>query len=107
MVKLNFIKKINILSCNFTVVWDNNSDGGSFDWDKAEIKIGIKTYKKDPLYTLHVINHELMELILTSIGGRYHNSRDHDFVFVFNHLSFETAIKVHTQALSEFIKFSK
>lgn len=107
MVRLNFIKKINILSCGFTVVWDKTRDGGSFSWDEALITIGYKTYKTDPLYTLHIINHELMELILVGLGNRYVNGRNDDYLFSFNHQSFENAIKVHTQALSEFIAYSK
>lgn len=105
MIEIKFIKDIEILSAKFKLVWEKNNDGGSFSWASAEIKIGIKSVKTDPLYTFSVISHELMELILTGMGGRFENGRTHDnFLFNFDHQTFENAIQVHAQAISKFIK---
>jgi len=103
-IKLVFLKNIEILSANFSVVWDRSTDGGSFSWAKCEIVVGTRSYKKDPLYTMSVLSHEIMELILSSMGGRFSNSRTADcYLFNFDHQTFETAIQIHTQALSKFI----
>lgn len=107
-VKLNFIKSIDIMASNFTVVWDKANDGGCFSWTNCEIKIGIKSYKKDPLYTLSIISHELMELLLGTMGGRFNNSRTKDnYLFNFDHQTFENAMQIHAALLSKFIKYEK
>lgn len=94
------------MSSEFTVIWDKTNDGGSFCWQKCEIKIGIKNYKSDPLYTLSVISHEIMELLLTTMGGRFTNNRTMDnFLFNFDHQAFENAVQIHTAALSKFINY--
>jgi len=103
-VKIKFIKEVEILSATFSLKWDKSNDGGSFSWKDAEITIGIKSYKKDPLFTLHVISHELMEMILLSMGARFSNGRTgQNYLFNFDHQTFENAIQIHTQALSKFI----
>lgn len=104
-MQLRFLKHIEILSCNFKVNWDKTTDGGWFSWEKSELMVGIKSYHKDPSYTFSVLNHEIMELILVSMGGRFYNGRTGDnYLFNFDHQTFENAIQVHAQAISKFIK---
>jgi hypothetical protein len=104
-MELKLIKKVEILSCSFNVTWDKTHDGGSFSWSESMIIIGIKSYKKDPLYTFSVLNHELMELIYAGMGMRYESPREQaKYRFVFNHQEFENANTVFSQALSKFIK---
>ncbi len=93
------------MSSNFNVVWDKTNDDGSFSWSNCEIKIGIKSYKKDPLYTWSIISHEVMELLLGTMGGRFINGRTgENYLFNFDHQTFENAIQIHTAILSKFIK---
>ena len=104
-MNIKFIKEIEVLSSRFNITWDKTSDAGSFNWSDCEIKIGVKSYKKDPLYTLSVISHEVMELILAMMGGRFSNDRIYgNYLFNFDHQTFENAIQIHSQLLSKFIK---
>ncbi len=104
-MEIKFIKKVEILSCNFDIIWDKTSDGGSFDWHNNKIIVGVKSYKKDPLYTVSILSHEVMEAILVGMGGRFANGRTMDnYLFNFCHQTFENAIQMHTQVLNKFIK---
>lgn len=103
-VKLNFIKKVTILSGQFDIIWDKTHDGASFSWTDCEIKIGTLSYHKDPVYTLGILSHEIMELIFVGMGARYQSVRDGTYLFNFSHQTFENAIQIHIQALSKFIK---
>ncbi len=104
-MKIKFINKVEILSSNFDVIWDNTTDGGSFSWATNSIKVGVKNYKKDPLYTFSVLSHEIMEAILCGMGARFENSRTMDnYLFNFDHQTFENAIQIHISVLSKFIK---
>lgn len=104
-MNINFIKSIEILSSRFEVVYDKNTDAGSFSWQNSNITIGIKNYKKDPLYTFQIISHEIMEIILVGMGCRYASGRTgENYLFNFDHQTFENAIQIHTQTISKFIK---
>jgi|WetSurMetagenome_2_1015567.scaffolds.fasta_scaffold303862_2 hypothetical protein len=104
-MKINKIKEITILSNHFKIVWNKNHSGGSFTFSTGTIEIGIGHIKSDPLYTLQIISHELMELILSMMGGRYENPRiGNKYLFNFDHQTFENAIELHTQMLTQFIK---
>lgn len=105
MVVLNKIKNIEILSSNFKIIYDEKTDSGNFSWPHSTITIGIKSIKTDPLYTLSIISHELMEVILCGMGARFDNSRTaSNYLFNFDHQTFENAIQIHTQCLSKFLK---
>ncbi len=96
------------MSSNFSVVWEKENDAGYFSWSNCEIKIGIKSYKKDPLYTLSIISHEIMELLLGTMGDRFNNSRTGDnYLFNFDHQTFENAIQIHAAIISKFINYVK
>jgi hypothetical protein len=104
MTKIKFIKEIEILSCKFSVVWDKKTDGGSFSWADGKITVGVKSYSKDPLYTLQILSHEIMEIILVGMGARFENGRTKEnYLFNFCHQTFENAIQIHTQALNKFL----
>lgn len=104
-MEFKLIKEIEILSSVFKIKYDKTTDAGSFSWGKTEIFIGIKSIKTDPSYTFSIISHEVMEIILTGMGGRFENSRTaSNFLFNFDHQTFENAIQIHSQALSKFIK---
>lgn len=104
-MKLKQIKEIEIMSSLFKIEYDKKDDGGKFSLGDAKITIGIKSIKTDPLYTFSVISHEVMEIICCQMGLRFDNIRTgYNFLFSFNHMEFETAIRIHAQAISKFIK---
>lgn len=103
--KIKLIKEIEIMSSLFQVEYDKEGDGGKFSLPEAKITIGIKSIKTDPLYTFAVISHEIMEAVLCCMGCRFHSTRTgENYLFNFNHMEFEIAIKIHAQALSKFLK---
>ena len=102
-MKIKFIKQIEILSSSFKIKWDDSFNGGSFSFTSSEIVIGVQSYKKDPLYTMSILSHEIMEIILVSMGARYDNGRTSNHLFSFDHQQFENAIQLHIQTLNKFI----
>ncbi len=108
MVKIKKINHVDILSSTFKVIWDKTSNGAAFSLAKSEIIIGIKSYSNDPLYTWSIINHEVMEVILCMMGARFESSRTaENYLFNFDHQTFENAIQVHAQTISKFIEWQK
>ena len=103
-MQLNKIKQITILSTTFDIVYNDKDGGGIFDWTNSKITIVTIDLKKDPLYVISVVSHELMEGILIMMGGRYQNPRDQSYLFNYDHKMFESAIDIHFVALSKFIK---
>jgi hypothetical protein len=104
-MKINLIKSVEILSSKFTVIYEKDNNGGSFSWSDSTIRIGIKSFKKDPLYTFGIISHEIMEVILVGMGARFASARTgENYLFNFDHQTFENAIQIHMQAISKFIK---
>lgn len=106
-MKIKFIKQVEILSINFRIEWDKTSDGGYFNCADSLIKIGIKSYKKDPLYTVGILSHEIMEVILVMMGARYDSGRTTNYLFNFDHQIFENAIQIHIQTLNKFYENTK
>lgn len=104
-MELKRINKVEIMSFTFKVKWNKSHNGGRFDMSKSIIEIGYKDYDIDPLYTISVISHEVMEAIMCMMGARYESEREHcKYLFNFNHQTFENAIQIHTQVMSKFIK---
>jgi len=104
-MKIKFLKSIEVLAIKFNVIWDKTHNGGSFSCRDSTIIVGTKDYHKDPVYTFQILSHELLELILMQMGGRYENPRTtNNYLFNFNHQTFENAIEIHTLLLSKFIK---
>lgn len=97
------LKEIEILSCTFTIEWDKKSNGGSFYLAEGKLIVGTKSIKEDPLYTMSILNHEIMEIILQLMGARYQNGRSEGYVFNFDHQTFENAIQIYTQTINKFI----
>lgn len=103
-MRLKFLKEIEIHSCKFKLIWDKSHNGGSFSCGASVIVVGIKDYKTDPTYTLQILSHEIMELILVFMGARYDHPRlDNNYLFNFNHQTLENAIQMHTQILTKFL----
>lgn len=104
-MKLNFLEEIEILSSKFKIIWNKESDGGSFDWLTDEIIIGIKSYENNPNYTFSVLCHEIMECILAGMGARFDHSRiQGQYLFNYDHMMFENSIQIFSQTISKFIQ---
>lgn len=105
-MKIKFLKQIEILSINFKIEWDKTSDGGYFNCGESLIRIGIKSYKKDPLYAIGILSHEIMEIILVMMGARFTSDRHAtSYLFNFDHQTFENAIQLHIQTLNKLCKY--
>lgn len=71
---------------------------------EGQMEIGIKCMANDPLYTLSVISHEVMEMIMVLMGARLDNPRTaSNYLFNFDHQTFENAIQLHTEIMAKFI----
>jgi hypothetical protein len=104
-MKIKLIKKIEILGSVMDVKYLNDGDYGSFSLSENLITIGIKSIEKDPIYTLSIISHEVMEAIMCYKGMRFENDRTKDnFLFNFSHQEFENMVQLHTMALTKFLK---
>lgn len=104
-MEIVFVKKVVILSNTFKIVYDKLSDGGSFSFSEGVIKVGIKSIKNDPLYVINIISHELLEVILCAMGARYESIRANgNYLFNFDHQTFENAVQLHTMLLTKFTK---
>lgn len=102
-MRIKQIKKVEILSSEFQVIYNKTHNGGKFSLNNSTIEIGIKSIKQDPLYTHSIISHEIMEIILETLGARFMNGRSDDYLFSFNHQTFENAIQLHSQAMAKFL----
>lgn len=103
-MKIKKLKKIQILSADFYIEWNKTHDGGSFSWSNTKIEIGIKSIKKDPLYTFQIISHEVMEVILVAMGARFENGRTgENYLFNLDHQTFENAIQIHSAVILKFL----
>jgi hypothetical protein len=102
-MKIKQLKEISILANRFDIVWDKNHSGGSFDFANCKIVIGIKYLQKDPIYVVSIISHEVMEAILVMMGGRIEGARlENNYIFHFDHQTFENAIQLHTELMLKF-----
>lgn len=104
-MQIKMISQVDLLASTFNIRWDKTHDGGSFNCSNSEIVIGIKSMKIDPLYTFQILSHEIMEIILVMMGARFANGRTgENYLFNFDHQTFENAIQIHAQAISKFLK---
>lgn len=104
-MKIRLVKKVEILSSVFSITYDKSNDAGDFSWSKSSITIGIKSINIDPSYTVSIISHEIMEIILTGMGARFSNGRTGDnYLFNFDHQTFENAIQIHSMVMLKFLQ---
>jgi hypothetical protein len=100
---INKVKEITILANRFEIIYDETHNGGAFNFSAGTIEIGTKSLEKDPLYVISIISHEVMEAILECMGARYADPRiSGNYLFSFNHQTFENAIQLHTEIMSKF-----
>ena len=102
---LKLPKNIVILSNNFKITYNKNSNGGYFSWKDNILEIGTKDLNDNPIYVYSVISHEIMEVILVGLGGRFENNRTmNNYLFNFDHQTFENAMQLHSECMIKFIK---
>lgn len=103
-MKIRQIKEITIYANKIDITWDKTHGGGSFNLANGKMTIGIKHIKNDPVYVLSIISHEIMEAIFVLMGGRVEGSRlENNYLFHFDHQTFENAIQLHTELMLKFI----
>lgn len=85
-MKLKFPKKLTIGDVVWTVKYEKNNSGGSFNYKYHILKIGTKHNKDNPTRTLNAIIHELKEIIQVENDTRLdRGNNDADYVFVYDH----------------------
>jgi len=106
-MKIRQIKEFYVLANKITVTYNKTHNGGSFALVEGQMEIGIKCMANDPVYTLSVISHEVMEMIMVLMGARLDNPRmASNYLFNFDHQTFENAIQLHTEIMSKFIYYA-
>lgn len=104
-IQINFIKEVTILWSKFKIIYDKNTNWWSFSFWKCEIIIWTKSYNIDPVYMITVISHEILEVILVSMGARFDNERTREnYLFNFDHQTYENTVQIHTEIMLKFIK---
>lgn len=98
-----FPKKIGHIGREWEIVVDENYAGASWNWDRAEIKIGTKG---QPVEILDRIYHEVLEMTLMNLGYRWYTCfDDENYLFVFDHRAFTTALEITLPVVLQFLRF--
>ena len=101
-MKLKRIKKLRVNSYNFNVVWDKKLGGGSFDYDKQEIRIGMKD--ADDAEQFMILLHELEELAAVEVMVRFRRPDcDGDFIFCYDHRQHDIKSNLTASWLMQFL----
>lgn len=104
-MKLKFPKKIRIDETVWTIKYPKDTNAGTFDWGKCELSIGIKDYPAQPTLVLHVIIHELKEIIHVQQATRFDRPDvDSEYIFVYNHANHTDLCYRLAGLLDNFIK---
>jgi len=102
-MKIKRLKKIEVNSNIFNIVWDSKSYGGSFSYEDNRITIGCKD--KSPIYLFSIILHELLEICSLEMGIRYTKpATTCDYIFNLDHTQFTTLTNMAAGLTSKFIE---
>ena len=101
-MRIKRIKKIRVCSNVFSVVWDKKDGGGSYNYQKQEIRIGVKSGDTNRIF--EILCHELFEVCAVECYVRYSRMDvEGDFVFCFDHKQHSTIQGMFAGLLSQFI----
>jgi len=102
-MKLRRIKSLKVNCYQFKILWNKTHDGGSFNYQKQEIEIGVECGNDNEI--LMVICHELMEICAVEMNVRLRKPDcSDDYIFVYDHRQHETMMNMFSGLLSQFIK---
>lgn len=88
-MKLKRIKSLKINATVFSIVWDNKSSGGCFDYGKREIVIGTQNLDESEMFM--ILCHELQEICAIEMNVRLRRPDcESDYIFVYDHRQHET-----------------
>jgi len=96
------IKKLHINSYTFSVIWDKERDGATFNYTNREIIIGTRDNFQDTIF--NNICHELWEIV--AIENHVRLSRpdcDGDYIFVYDHRQHDVMANMFASSISQFI----
>ena len=102
-MQIKRIKRLEVNSHRFDVIWDKTHTGASFDYDEMKIEIGVK----DPAtgYVFMLICHELWEIVAIEMGVRLRRPDcQTDYIFVYDHRQHETMASMFAGLVSQFIQ---
>lgn len=86
-------------------VSNDDTDGGEFNYEKREVKIGIYSLKRNPLHVLNVIIHEFTEILHVENYTRYHAGDNHaNYLFNYHHKEHTIICSQLAGILSQFIR---
>ena len=100
-MQIKRLKKIIVGDHDFDIIWEKDHSGGSFNYEKREIKIGTKNWE---IRTLGVLIHELKEIIQVEQCTRYERwDENKDFEFHYTHKEHTQLCSMLAGLLSQFI----
>lgn len=104
-MELKLLKKINILSNNFTIKYEKGHLGGSVDFDENLMTIGIQNFEKNQDAVFQLLCHEILEAIQIITNTRYMAfGTTGDYLFISSHKEFQTNMEIFSSIISKFIK---
>ena len=102
---MTFPKTLIIGGVKWSIVFDKETSGGSFNWHNHQIKIQ-SNYSDERKFG--VLIHEIVEVILVNNTMRYQKCitevYNSDYLFVFNHDSFEIFTNELAGVLKQFMR---
>ena len=101
-MKVKRLKKIVINGETFSIRWNKDTTGGSFDYLDQSIMIGTMIPQEAVIFG--VLCHEIMEIVTAEMNVRL-NRPDclTDYIFVYDHRQHDTMMQMFSGIISNFI----
>ena len=102
-MKIKRIKKLKVNHIVFNINWNKSHNGGSFDYNKHIIDIGVKGLQDSEIFM--IICHEVMEIAACEMNVRMQRPDVYDdYMFVYDHRQHESMMNMFSGLISEFIQ---